>query len=209
MTSYKQVYTSIYRHGSAILLIFLMAGCARLFGWDIHAPGILSGNFERQFTPIHERVALYLPDQTLNYVSTARGNRFADPTAFHIGEAFGPMMIEGMQNGFDEFIFMETDPTVEIMKRYQIPYLVIVKISGFTNQMTLKGQAVNLFTEAVVMNSDLKQVARFEARGTSDAKAVFRKKGGPEVNLNAAIEENVLSIVQYLQDSVRNGAWKT
>ncbi|MBI4970492.1 MAG: hypothetical protein HZC17_01440 [Candidatus Omnitrophica bacterium] len=190
-----------------ISAIFLV-GCARLFGWDIHAPGLLSSNFERQILPVHERVALYLPLESLKYVSTDKGDRLADPQVYHVGEAFGPMMVEGMQNAFDEFVMIETKPTPEIMKRYQIPYLMIVRIKQFRNHVTWHGQSVSLEAETVVYDSDLKQIAQFESRGTSDAKKVFAKKGGPEVNLNAAVEENVLSIVQYLQDSVRNGVWK-
>ena len=158
--------------------------------------------------PIHERVALYIPPASLKFQSTDRGGRFADPQTYHVGEAFGPMLIEGVQTAFDEFIFMETEPTPELMQRYQIPYLFVVHVKDFKNHVTLKGQAVSLFTETAVYDPNLKQIARFEARGTSDARAVFRQKGSPEVNLNAAIEETVLSIVQYLQDSVRNGVWK-
>lgn len=191
-----------------IITSFLLVGCTRLFGWDIHAPGLLSSNFERQVMPLHERVALYLPPEALKYQSTNRGGRTADPQTYHVGEAFGPMMTEGMQNAFDEFVMMETQPTPEIMKRYQIPYLVIVRIKQFQNHVTWTGQAVSLMAETAVYDSELKQIALFESRGTSDAKKVFAKKGGPEVNLNAAVEENVLSIIQYLQDSVRNGVWK-
>ena len=158
--------------------------------------------------PLHERVALYLPPDSLKYVSTDKGDRWADPQIYHVGEAFSPMMVEGMQNAFDEFVMIETKPTPEIMKRYQIPHVVIVRIKQFKNHVTWHGQAVSLMADAIVYDSNLKQVAQFESRGTSDAKKVFAKKGGPEVNLNAAIEENVLSIVQYLQDSVRNGVWK-
>jgi len=192
-----------------IISSFLLLGCARLFGWDIHAPGLLSQNFERKINPMHERIALYLPPETLVYQSKDRGGRFADPQTFHVGEAFGPMIIEGMQNAFDEFILLETQPTKEMMKRYQIPYLCIVRIRGFKNRVTMKGQAVSLFAEAIVFDSEMKKLAQFESRGTSDARAVFKKKGGPEVNLNAAVEENVFAIVEYLQDSIRNQIWKT
>ena len=195
-------------HLLTIISSFLLLGCVRLFGWDIHAPGLLSSNFERQVTPLHERMALYLPPESLKYESTNRGGRTADPQTYHVGEAFGPMMTEGMQNAFDEFVMIEAQPTPEIMKRYQIPYLVIVRVTEFKNHVTWHGQAVSLVAETVVYDSDLKQIAKFDSRGTSDAKKVFAKKGGPEVNLNAAVEENVLAIVQYLQDSVRNGVWK-
>ncbi|MBI4398605.1 MAG: hypothetical protein HY586_05725 [Candidatus Omnitrophica bacterium] len=186
-----------------IIFLFLFAGCARLFGWDIHAPGVLSSNFQRQVHPMPARIALYLPQDTFHYVSQDRGGRFADPQIYHIGEAWSPMMIEGMQNAFHEFIFMEVKPSVEILNQYKIPYLAVVRLTGFKNRVTLKGQAVSVFSEAVVYNSNREEIARFRARGTSDAKKVFKKKGGPEVNLNAAIEENVLSVTQYLQDLLR------
>lgn len=188
------------------MIALFCAGCVRLFGWDIHAPGILSSDFAKQVAPVHERLALYLPKDILTYQSTERGGRLADPQIYHVGEAFGPMIVEAFQNGFDEFVLMETGPSADILKRYAIPHLVTVRIKEFKNRVTLKGQAVTLLTETVVFGSDLNVLARFESRGTSDARKVFAKKGGPEVNLNAAIERNVMAIVQYLQDFVKDQA---
>ncbi len=190
------------------LLILLQSGCARLFGWDIHAPGLLSQNFSEQVHPAKERVALYLSRELLNYRSYDKGGRFADPQIYHVGEAFGPMLIEAFQNGFEEFIYMEVEPVPEILKRYGIPYVVFVQIKDFDNQVTLKGQTLGIKTETIVKDMDLNLVARFESEGTSDAEKVFAKKGGPEVNLNAALENNAASVVQYLQDSISNGVWK-
>lgn len=192
-----------------ILLLFLCSGCARLFGWDIHAPGILSQNFFYQIpkTSPH-RMALYFEPETWNYISHARGGRFADPTAFHVGEALIPMMIEGFQTGFEEFVFLEVRPTPEILKQYGIEYLAVSRIKGVENDMTLKGQGILLRTETLVFSPNLEELAHFESTGSSDAEGVFAKKGGPEVNLNAAIENNVISVVQYLQDSIQTGNWK-
>ncbi len=180
------------------------SGCARLFGWEFHAPGILSESFERKIEPIHERIALYLPARTLTYISKDRGGRFADPQTFYVGEALGPMMLEGMQQAFDEFIYLEIEPDREILERYMIPYAVVVRIKQFKNHVDLKGQAVDLITESTLYDQNMNKLVQFDSRGRSDAKKVFRKKGGPEVNLNAAIEQDVLSIVQYLQDWMRN-----
>ncbi len=188
--------------------VLFFAGCVRLFGWDIHSPGILSESFAKQISPIHERVALYLPPDILKFESTDRGSQFADPQTFHVGEAFGPMLLEGFQDGFQEFIFMEKEPTPEILKRYSISYLVLIRIKEFKNHVTMKGQALSLMTETLLLDSDMKVLARYESRGTSDAQSVFRKKGGPQVNLNAAIERNVLAILQYLQDMIQTQGWK-
>lgn len=118
------------------------------------------------------------------------------------------MLLEAFQGGFQEFIFMEAEPSAPILKRYGIPYLAVVRIKEFKNHVTMKGQAVSVLTETAVFDSDFKLLARFESRGTSDARKIFSKKGGPEVNLNAALENNVSAIVQHLQDSIRTGAWK-
>ncbi len=189
-------------------LVVVLTGCARIFGWDIHAPGILSTNFTEQVQAAPQRVALYLPPEVLAYQSKERGGRWADPQTYHLGEAFGPMILEAFQEGFEEFIFLEAEPTPQVLKRYGIPHLVVVRIKDFNNRVTLKGQAVQIVTEAAVLDSDLNLLGRFESKGSSDAQKVFAKKGGPEVNLNAAIENNVLAIVQYLQDSIRTGVWK-
>ncbi|MBI4358631.1 MAG: hypothetical protein HY584_04960 [Candidatus Omnitrophica bacterium] len=185
----------------------MYSGCASIFGWDIHAPGILSEDFSKKVKPIPERVALYLPPELLAYVSHDRGGRTADPQTYHVGEALGPMLVEGFQAGFEEFILLETEPTSAILKRYGIPYLVTVRIKNFKNRVTWGGHAITVATEALVFDSDLKWLGRFESSGASDAEKVFAKKGGPQVNLNAALENNVLAIVEYLQDSMRRGTW--
>jgi len=189
-------------------LFSLQMGCASIFGWDIHAPGILSENFSQTVPPIHERIALYLPADLLEYKSYDRGGRTADPQTYHVGEAFGPMLVEAFQTGFDEFIFLETEPTSVILKQYGVQHLVLVRIKEFKNRVTWGSHAVGLTTETVVLDSSLNPLGRFEATGTSDAKKVFAKKGGPQVNLNAAIENNVLAIMQYLQDSIQKGLWE-
>jgi hypothetical protein len=196
--------------GIGLLVGFALfqSGCATIFGWDIHAPGIFSGEFAQRIEPMDQRIALYLPPELLTYRSTNRGGRFADPQTYHIGESLGPMMVEGFQQGFQEFIFFEVEPTAPILKRYAVSYLAVTRVKGFDNRVTLKGQGVALETETAVFDSDLKLLARFESRGASDAQKIFAKKGGPEVNLNAAIENNVLAIVQYLQDSIRSGVWE-
>jgi hypothetical protein len=155
-----------------------------------------------------QRVALYFSKDLLSYQSTERGSPYADPQTFHVGEALGPLLLEAFQGAFSEFIFMEVEPSAPILKRYGVPYLAVVRIREFKNHVTMKGQAVSLATETAVFDSDLQRLARFESRGTSDARKVFAKKGGPEVNLNAALENNVSAIVQYLQDSIRTGGWK-
>jgi hypothetical protein len=181
--------------------------CAALFGWDIHAPGILSSGFSQRVQPLNSRVALYVDPAVWTYQSKDRGGRMADPQTFHVGESYGPMLIEGFQESFEEFIFMEIEPDAAVLKRYGIDYLAAVKIKRFGNRVTMKGQAVQLVTETVVFDGDLKVLARFESTGTSDAEKIFAKKGGPEVNLNAALENNILAIVEYLQDSIHSGVW--
>ncbi len=185
----------------------LQPGCATLFGWDIHPPGMLSVNFVDKVQLMPQRIALYLDPAIYTYESNARGGWTADPTKFHIGEAYAPMIVEGFQQAFEEFIFMEEEPEEAVMKQYGIPYLVMVRIKGFENRMTWKGQGVALTTEAVVLDSQLREIDRFESSGASDVEKVFAKKGGPEVNLNAAIENNIAVLVQYLQDSLRSGKW--
>ncbi len=175
-------------------------GCATIFGWNIHAPGLLSNEFTSKIQPVHERIALYLPLEVLTYESKNRGGKTADPQTYYIGESLGPMLVEGFQAGFTEFIFLETEPTPELMKRYAIPRAAVIKVKEFQNQVTLKGQTVGLVTETAVLDSDLHFITRFESRGGSGAQKVFSKRGGPQVNLNAAIENNVLAIIQQLQD---------
>ena len=183
-------------------------GCAAIFGWDIHAPGILSEDFATTVAPVTARLALYIPKDSLAYTSKDRGAKTADPQTYHVGEAFGPMLVEGFQDGFEEFIFLETQPDALMLKQYGIPYLVSVRIKEFKNRVTWRGQAVQLTTETAVFDSGLHVLARFESQGSSDTEKVFAKKGGPEVNLNAAIESNVLAVVQYLQDSIRRKTWE-
>ena len=192
-----------------ILFILIMAnlGCASLFGWKIHAPGTLSQNYFQNITPMEQRIALYFPPELLRYQSTNRGGKLADPQTYYVGEALGPMLIEGFQEGFSEFIFLENEPTVDTLRQYGIPYVVIVRPKSFDNRVTLKGQAVALTTEAVILDQNLNNLALFESKGVSDARKIFAKKGGPEVNLNAAIENNIQAIVSYLQDSIRSGKW--
>lgn len=191
----------ILRKMSFLLLTALFqAGCARLFGWDIHAPGVLSQNFYQTLRPVPERIALYLEPGLLDYESKDRGSRTADPQTYHLGEAFVPMLLEAFQAGFEEFIFLETEPTPPVLKRYGIPRVAVVRIKDFKNRVSWRGQALALVTETVVRDPELHLLQRFQSRGVSDAKKVFARKGGPEVNLNAAIENNVLAIIRNLQD---------
>ena len=183
-----------------VILFPVVSGCASIFGWDIHAPGILSEGFSEQVELARERVALYISPETFLFQSKDRGGVTADPQAYHVGESFVPMLIEGFQSAFSEFIFLEEEPTRDILIRYGIPYVAVVRIKEFKNKVGWRGQAVQLMTEAVVFNSEFEEVKRFESRGTSDAERVFAKKGGPQVNLNAALENNIVSTVQYLQD---------
>ncbi|MBN1687536.1 MAG: hypothetical protein JW893_00390 [Candidatus Omnitrophica bacterium] len=189
-------------HGSILLLSLCLAGCATLFGWDIHAPGMLSSDFSKQIQPVPVRLALYLPPEVSAYESQDKGGRLADPQTYHVGEAFSPMALEAFQEGFEEFILMETEPSAQILKQCGIPYLAVVAITDFGNKVTLKGQAIAIQTEVVLYNQDLYPVIHFQASGLSDAEKVFAKRGGPQVNLNAAIERCLLAIVQQLQDSV-------
>ena len=200
------VLRKIYKF--CLALIFAASvGCASLFGWKIHAPGMLSGNFEQRIQPAHARLALYLEPQVFKYVSTARGGVTADPTTFYIGESYAPMILEGFQQAFDEFVYMEARPTPELLKHYGIPYLAVVRLTGFENDMTWKGQGVRLASQTVILDSDFHEVDRFESTGSSDVEKVFSKKGGPEVNLNAALEHNVTAIIQYIQDAAVSGKW--
>ncbi len=185
----------------------LQPGCATLFGWNIHAPGMLSVNFADKVEPMRQRVALYLDPAVYDYISKDKGNWAADPTTFYIGEAYAPMLLEGFQQAFDEFILMEAEPDTSIMKQYGIPYLAVVRIKDFQNRMTWKGQGVGLVTETVIYDMVMNRRDYFESRGTSDVEKVFAKKGGPEVNLNAALENNIAVLIQYMQDSLRSNKW--
>ena len=192
-----------------LLLSFLLfSGCATLFGWDIHAPGLLSENFFYQIQALPHRVALYIEPSAVSSISKNRGGALADPQTYHVGEAFVPMAIEGFQQGFQEFIYLEVPPDAAILKRYGISYLAIVRIKDLGNRVTWKGQALELTTELAVTDSMMRLLNRFEARGSSDAEKIFSKKGGPEVNLNAAIENNIIAMVHYLQDGIQSQNWK-
>jgi len=185
-----------------ISCVLLFSGCAALFGWKIHAPALLSQDYYGKVAPAHGRVALYLPDEVLQYKSTNRGGALADPQTYFVGEAFVPMVLEAFQRAFQEFVFFETEPDERMMRRYGIERLAVIRIRALKNRVTLKGQALQLETETRVYDEALTPVAAFESIGTSDAKKVFSKKGGPEINLNFAIENNVTAVVQYLQDKI-------
>jgi len=187
---------------AVFLLAVLLAGCAALFGWDIHAPGVLSRSFYgRPVSP--QRIALYFPPQMVNEVSHNKGGRFADPQTYHVGEALVPMLIEAFQQSFSEFILLETEPSENILQGYGIPYLVTVSAPVLGNRVSLKGQMLELTTQVEVYGPQLQRLVAFQARGSSDAEAVFSKKGGPEVNLNAAVERNLIATVDFLHDWLR------
>ena len=185
----------------------MLSGCATLFGWDIHAPAVLSKRFYERVEPAPQRLALYLDPSLFELISKNKGGRFADPQTYHIGEAYVPIVIEGFQRGFDEFILIEDEPTQEILARYAIPYLVYIRPKVFENDVTMKGQTVAFETEILVFDRDLKLLDRFRTSGKSDSKKVFAKMGGPQVNLNAALENNTESIVLYIQDALRTRRW--
>lgn len=193
---------------ASLFLCLTLTGCAALFGWDIHAPGIMSANFAERVAPEHERMALYLDPSVYRYESKDRGSATADPQTFHIGEAYAPMIVEGFQQAFDEFVFLEVPPSPAVLKQYGIPRTAVVRIKEFKNHVTWKGQAVRLTTETVVFGPELNEIGRFESTGSSDIEKIFAKKGGPEVNLNAALEHNVTAIVQYIQDAIRTNKWQ-
>ncbi len=182
-------------------------GCA-LYRWEIHAPGILSSDFADKVQPISQRVGLYVDPSVEGYLSKNRGGKLADPQTYYVGEAYVPMLIEGFQAAFEEFVFFEIEPTSEMMQHYGIHYAAVVRIQGLANRVTLKGQALQLMTETAVFDSKMQRLAVFQSSGSSDAEKIFSKKGGPEVNLNAAMENNILAIVQYLQDAIATGNWK-
>lgn len=191
-----------------VVAALISSGCAALFGWDIHAPGILSARFLDEIQPVNQRIALYFEPELASFISTDKGGRFADPQTYHVGEALTPMLVEGFQQGFHEFILMETRPTPEIMRQYAIPHLAVVRVNDFGNRVTLKGQAIALITETAVLDQELNLLGKFESTGVSDAQKIFAKKGGPQVNLNAAIENNVKAIIEHIQDSLQTNAWQ-
>ncbi len=180
-----------------------LTGCTAIYGWNIHAPGILSSEFAQDVPAAKKRVALFIPEGQKDFVSHDKGTRLSDPQAYYVGEAFVPMLIEAFQSGFSEFILIEALPTPEIMHQYGIDALAVSEIKGFKNRKTLPAQGLDLYTETTVFNSDLKLMRRFEARGTSEAPGTFAKKGGLEVNLNAAIEGNLREIVTQVQDVLK------
>jgi len=197
--------------GQALALagsLFIFPSCAALFGWDIHAPGLLSQGYFANVQTLQHRLALYITPGFSSYTSTDRGGRFADPQTYHVGEAYQPMVIEGFQHAFEEFIYVEAEPDPAIMKQYGIPYLAVVETAEFYNRVTMKGQAVELVTRIHILNQDLETVETFEVSGSSDAQKIFSKKGGPEMNLNAALERNITATVQHIHDSLRTGAWQ-
>ena len=183
-----------------IFFLLFLTSCATLYGWKIHAPGVLSQEFSQKIKPRNERIGLYLSPSLLIHESKEKGGALADPQVYYIGEALAPMLVEAFQAAFSEPIMLETEPTPEIMKRYGIPRIATVRIKEFYNRVTLKGQTLTLVTETSVLDKNLLPLALYESRGVSDAQKVFSKKGGPEVNLNEAIESNVLATVQQLQD---------
>ncbi|MBI4388416.1 MAG: hypothetical protein HY582_05180, partial [Candidatus Omnitrophica bacterium] len=81
----------------ALITTFLFSGCATIFGWSIHAPGVLSNRYYEQVKPAPQRIGLYLPNELIQFESKERGGRLADPQRYFIGESFVPMAIEGFQ----------------------------------------------------------------------------------------------------------------
>lgn len=188
--------------GFLFLICLLGAGCTAIYGWNIHAPGLLSDEFARDIPRTPARVALYVPEGQKDIVSKDKGTRWSDPQTYYLGEAFVPMLIESFQSGFTEFVLMEAVPTSDMMRQYAIDALVVTEITGFKNRKTLPAQGLDLYTETAVFGRDLQLLRRFEARGTSEARGTFAKKGGLEVNLNAAMEGNLRETVLQVQDAL-------
>jgi len=189
--------------GSWFLLLGSLLGCTAIYGWNIHAPGILSSEFARDVPQAQHRVALYVPAGQKEYLSKDKGTRLSDPQIYYIGEAYVPMLIESFQSGFSELILMEAVPTPAMMQQYGIEALVVSEIKDFKNRKALSAQGLDLYTETTVFNSNLKLMRRFETRGTSEAPGTFAKKGGLEVNLNAAIEGALRETVSQVQDVLK------
>ncbi|OGW82430.1 MAG: hypothetical protein A2Z83_03760 [Omnitrophica bacterium GWA2_52_8] len=191
-------------------LVFpMMAGCAAIYGWNIHAPGLMSGEFARDIPPYAARVGLYIPEDQSAFISKDKGTRMSDPQTYYVGESFVPMLVEAFQTGFEEFVLFETVPIPAMMTQYGVDYLAVVKITGFRNRKKYREQGLDVQTETTVFKPDLHLLARYETTGASDAPGTFAKRGGPEVNLNHAIESNLRSVVIYLQDlmtQVKTGA---
>lgn len=184
----------------AILTLSSFSGCAFLFGWKIHAPGILSQEFLNQIPRVEQRIALMIDPNLANAISEDRGGKFSDPQIYYVGESLEPMLLEGFSSVFSEFLLLEIEPSPELLQKYEIKYLVAIAYEGLENQVSLKGQVLSVSTHVFVWDQDLKLVDEFKARGESDARKVFAKKGGPEVNLNAAVENNILAILQRILD---------
>lgn len=204
----SQLIRSLLGFKALAAFLLLTAGCAALFGWDIHAPGLMSQNYFMNVREHPARIALYLQPSAKNFISKERGGRFADPQTFHVGEAFAPMALEAFQHGFGEFIYLEAEPSAAILKQYGIPYLAVVSVEDLNNKVTMKGQAVEIVSKMEIYNQDLELIEIFEASGVSDAQKVFAKKGGPEVNLNAAVERNITALVQHIHDALETGSWQ-
>ncbi len=184
-------------------MLVILSSCTAIYGWNIHAPGILSAEFAQDVPQSPHRVALYVPEGQKEIVSKDKGTRLSDPQAYYLGEAFVPMLIESFQSGFKEFVLMEAVPTPEIMRQYGIETLAVCEIKDFKNRKTMKSQGLDIYTDTTLFNPDLKLVRRFEARGTSEAPGTFAKKGGLEVNLNAAMEGNLREIVMQVQEALK------
>ncbi len=194
---------SLVSHWMVLLaILFIGSGCATIYGWKIHAPGLLSQDFQSDIRVVNERVALYIPEGLSDVTSKDKGTWLSDPQTYYIGEAFIPMLVESFQHAFEEFILMEAMPTPEIMLQYGIKYLAVVDIEGFENRKHFGDQGLDLYTETTVFGPDLQLQLRYETRGASEAPKIFAKKGGPEVNLNHAIESNLRSVISYLQDFI-------
>lgn len=193
---------------AAVFACLTFSGCATLFGWDIHAPAVLSQRFYSRVQTQNQRLAVYVDPSLTGLISKNKGGRFADPQTYHIGEAYIPILIEGFQQGFSEFILIENEPSQEILSRYGVPYLVYVRPRAFLNDVTLKGQAVSFETETLVFDRDFNLMDRFQNTGSSDARRVFAKKGGPQINLNASLENNVETMILHIQDAIRSNRWQ-
>ena len=186
-----------------VLLLPFHFSCNTLYGWNIHAPGLMSEGFARDIPSIANRVGLFVPEELTTYVSKDKGTWLSDPQTYYIGEAFVPMLVEAFQQGFEEFVLFETVPTPAMMRRYGIEYLAVVQIEHFANRKHFRGQGLDLYTETTLFDPELNLMGRFQTHGASEAPQVFAKRGGVEVNLNHAIEANLRSVIQYAQDLIQ------
>src|SRR5689334_22062550 len=78
----------------AFCLMSLFSSCTSIYGWNIHALGILSAEFSQDIPPAKHRVALFIPEGQKDFISKDKGTRLSDPQMYYIGEAFVPMLIE-------------------------------------------------------------------------------------------------------------------